>query len=215
MDEIEEEINVNCGFDRGVDYEEMMNNFKKRINKVYDKYMDKKADINIKRLVYLVVASIQLANGSRISEAVKAFILFLKYGIKSRVTVKVSKSGALKVMKNGEKKRTKVKGREMQWPPWVESNIYQLLKDHKEGLIKKIIDAGTLKKRTLDYLLINFNSNTHSLRYAFINHALYVWKRPINDVAKFVGHANTAQMVTYTQAKNANQLFDLVKNEKE
>ena len=95
----------------------------------------------------------------------------------------------------------------MMWPSWIPIRIYDMLIDNKD--VEELIKCGRLKKRVLDYLLINFSCNTHSLRYAFINYMIYVKKRPINDVAKFVGHANVSQMVTYTQTKNSNQMFDL------
>ena len=211
MEDIEEESKISHGFDRGVDYDVMKDKFINCINKLKEKIDKDNKPIDIKRLVYCTLASIQLANGSRISEAVRAFVIFLKRGIGKRVEVKISKSGAIKVMKDGNKKKTKVRYREMQWAPWITDDVYQIMKDNE--IVEAMIEAGTLKKRTLDFLLINFECNTHSLRYAFVNHALYVWKRPISDVAKFVGHANTAQMVTYTQLKNSNQMFDLVKDE--
>jgi len=207
MDNIEDEIKVATGFDRGVDYDTMKAKLIKCIDKLYEKYINEEKNITVKRLVYALIATIQLRNGSRVSEAVKAFILFMKYGIEKRVVVKISKSGAIKVMKDGKKKKTKVRTREMMWPQWLNDGVYDILHDHK--ITEELIESGRLKKRVLDFLLINYECNTHSLRYAFINYALYVLKRPINDVAKFVGHTNTAQMVTYTQTKNSNQIFDL------
>lgn len=201
------EENINRGFDRGIDYEDIKNKILKKMYDVYNKYTEKNTKIGIKRLIYCVIALIQLRNGSRISEAVKSFEIFINNGKEKRVVVKISKTGAIKIKKNGEKITTKVRTREMMWPTWVNNDIYNLLKNNI--LVKEIIKSGKLKKRVLDYMLINFKCNTHSLRYAFINYALYELKRPINDVAKFVGHANTAQMVTYTQLKNSNQIFDL------
>lgn len=206
-EDIELEIEISRGFDRGIDYETIKKKLIKCLDKLYAKYLEKPTNVGIKRLVYTIISMIQLRCGSRISEAVKAFILFMKNGIDKRVIVKVSKTGAIKVKKDGTKFRTKVKGREMKWPDWINKEIYEVVKNNKTT--KDIIKAGTLKKRVLDYLLINFECNTHSLRYAFINYAIYVLKRPINDVAKHIGQANVAQMVTYTQQKNADQIFDL------
>lgn len=208
MDDIENEIvEVPTGFDRNIDYSDMKDKLIKRIKELYERYDNCPKDIGMKRIIYAVIAAIQLKNGSRISEAVKAFILFVNKGINNRVIVKISKSGAMKTMRDGTKKKTKIRAREMMWPQWISRDVYKIIT--KSNVTEKIINAGTLKKRVLDYLLINFKCNTHSLRYAFINYALYVLKRPINDVAKFVGHANVAQMVTYTQVKNCNQIFEL------
>jgi len=207
-EEIKNEVNDVAGsFDRGVDYNDIKEKLINRLDELYKIHLDKPTDVCIKRIVYTVIAMIQLRCGSRISEAVKAFILFIKNGNDKRVSVKVSKTGAIKVKKDGTRFRTKVKAREMMWPTWINKKIYGIIK--KNDIVKKMIEAGTLKKRTLDYLLINFNCNTHSLRYAFINYMLYVEKRPMADIAKYIGHANVAQMVTYTQTKNSNQIFDL------
>ena len=73
----------------------------------------------------------------------------------------------------------------------------------------ELINNSLLKKSICKYMNRKFNCNTHSLRYAFINYFLYIEKRPIPDVAKFVGHANINQLVTYTQRKNCEQIFDL------
>lgn len=207
MENIEDDIKISHGFDRGIDYETIKKKLIKCSNKLYEEYEKKPTNICIKRIVFTTIAMIQLRNGSRISEAVKAFISFMKNGISNRVMVKVSKTGAIKIKKDGTKFKTKVRGREMMWPSWINTNIYDLLKNNE--IVEQQIKADTLKKRVLDYLLINFDCNTHSLRYAFINYALYVLKRPINDVAKHIGQANVAQMVTYTQQKNADQLFEL------
>lgn len=202
-----EEKVIGHGFDRGIDYQNIKKKLVKRAKYILACLQHKKKNIQIKRLIYLIVACIQLRNGSRISEAVKSFFLFMKNGIDKRVIVKISKTGAIKTNKKGEKIRTKERFREMTWPNWISNEIYEILANCK--LVNIFLSTGTLKKRVLDYLRINFNCNTHSLRYAFINYALYILKRPMNDVAKFVGHANTAQMVTYTQKKNSDQLFDI------
>jgi len=203
------EEKVPVGFDRGVDFEDIKNRLLEKLTKLHDKlFVDGETKIlTLRKITYIVIALLQLRNGSRISEAVKAFIKFINDGINRRVTVKISKTDAIKVTKNGEKKRSKARFREMMWPKWIPSEIFDLLSDNKE--VDKLIKSNRLKKRVLDYLLINFKCNTHSLRYAFINYMIYVKKRPINDVAKFVGHANVSQMVAYTQIKNSNQIFEL------
>ena len=71
---------VSGSFDRGLNYETIKKKLIKRMNKLYEKIQEKYTNIGMKRLVYSVIAIIQLRNGSRISEAVKAFILFIKNG---------------------------------------------------------------------------------------------------------------------------------------
>ena len=86
---------------------------------------------------------------------------------------------------------------------WIE--IY-LVKDLKYYFNK--IPFEKLMKRVLDFLLLNFNCNTHSLRYAFINHMIYDLGKDSNIIAKFVGHVNSNQITRYTQQKNVEKMFN-------
>lgn len=206
MDEIEEG-QINTGFDRGIDYENIKEKLITAMNKLCEIYKEEEKKLTISRLVYNTIALIQLKNGSRISEAVKAFMIFINKGIGDKIIVRISKTGALKVMKSGQKKRSKVRYRKMMWPKWISNDIYDLLKNNK--FIDDLIGVGTLKKRVLDYLARNFDCNTHSLRYACINFMINVKKIPINIVSKYVGHGNVQQMITYTQQKHVDEIFDL------
>jgi len=205
---MEEEGQINHGFDRGIDYESMKEKIINASNKYLKLYNEHQNKTDFGRLVFVVIAGIQLRNGSRISEAVKAFILFVNKGISNRVTVKISKSDGFRVMKDGTRKQKIIRFREMMWPAdWFDSSIYKLIKDNE--LTYEFIESGTLKKRVLDFLRRHMDSNTHSLRYAFINYMLYVVKRPPEDIAKFVGHIDTKMLTRYTQTKNCHQIFDL------
>jgi hypothetical protein len=196
------------GFDRDIDYIDIKKKLIKEVKCNYDNYISNPRNVALGRLIYGIIACIQLRNGSRISEAVKSFYLFNKRGIDSRVTVKISKSDAIKTKKDGTKKKLKPRFREIMFPDtWFDKHIFNVIADCEET--NKFLTNTRLKKRVLDYLLNNFNCNTHSLRYAFINYMLYDKKRPMNDVAKFVGHVNTNQLTTYTQLKNTNKIFDL------
>ncbi|HEX4044820.1 MAG TPA: hypothetical protein VHZ76_04060 [Gammaproteobacteria bacterium] len=204
----EEEPKVAVGFDRGVDYENMRGRLTKNIKELHKSYNEDPKKITLKRIIYSIIACIQLRNGARISEAVVAFCLFIKKGAKHRVTVKISKSDGIKVNPDGTRKQKKIRYRELMFPiSWIDYNLFELVK--KSKCARKLIETGRLKKRVLDYMLINFQCNTHSLRYAFINYMIYIENKPLNDVAKFVGHINTNQLTTYTQTKNTNKIFDL------
>jgi len=162
------------------------------------------------KLIYLLIAMIQLRAGSRIIEAVKAWRQFIKkpelIEQDKKVIVKIAKSESVKYKKDsGEEYTTQPRFRKIKFPKeWIKLEFATDLKFYSDG-----IDNIHMKKRVLDYLRSYFNCNTHSLRYAFINYMIYEQKRPINDVAKHVGHANIAQLVTYTQQKNSDQIFDL------
>lgn len=218
MDDKEEE-SVRKGFDRGIDYEPTKNLFIGEYNKYIDLVKNSKdSEVSkirnkvpryLNKLIYILISMIQLRNGSRISEAVLAFGKFMKntelIDDKYKVLVKISKSECTKYKKDGEAYVTDARYRKIKFPfLWIKLDIVSDIK----GQYLKIRERN-IRKRVLDYLLLTFGFNTHSLRYAFINYMLYVQKRPINDVAKHVGHTNVSQLVTYTQQKNSDQIFDM------
>ncbi len=208
----EEEVDqINHGYDRGVDYKEMKKKFIDEYNKleselpcleVSDRWFESKKKKIISKKIYLLVAMIQLSNGSRIIEACSAFRLFLKNGINDMAVVKIAKSKSTKV-KNGIKYKTPQRFRKIKFPKtWIEL-------DGVDELVEYSKDMLNLRHCVLNYLLRNFGCNTHSLRYAFINYMLYEKKQPMTVVAKFVGHSNVNQLVRYTQAKESDKLFDM------
>lgn len=205
------------GFDRGVNYEKMK---KKLINKYNDTWnfinnldpedrcFQSKKKINIGRLIYQLIAMIQLINGSRISEAVDSFYKFINNGdFEKHVTVKIAKSKSTKYKKySKEKYITKTRFRKMKFPnKWIEIKYLSKIKYYLEHYTTE----KKLKKRVLAYLLRNLDSNTHSLRYAYINFMLYTKKEEMGKIAKHIGHSNINQLIRYTQQLEADKLFDL------
>lgn len=209
------EPDIATGFDRGIDYEPMKNRLIQYLEQYYDDYVKIKDNNKCyasklknlsNKMVYNIIAMIQLRNGSRISEACNAFSVFTRKGINSLVTVKIAKSESIKY-RGGEKIITKPRYRKMLYPEeWISNN-----KKILPILIKamEIIPLNRLKKRVLDYLLIYHQCNTHSLRYACINYLIYEKARPLNDVAKFVGHIDLSMLTKYTQQKNCDKIFEL------
>lgn len=218
-DNAENEIpTIKKGFDRDIDYttikKKLLKELKKRINE-YKKICElpdflKKQPRIIHKIIYLLTCIIQLRNGSRISEAVDAlFIFFNKHNdnLKNKVIVKIAKSSSIKCKKGTQEKfKTKTRWREIIFPKWYKISDF-IIKHVKHHL--KSITKNRLKKNVLDFLLLNYECNTHSLRYAFINYMLYEKKIEMPIIAKFVGHVNTNQLVTYTQMKNCNKIFDM------
>lgn len=204
MSESEEEKMV-TGFDRGVDYVTMRDKLKDAYKKLHDDYNSGL----VRKVIYTLIAMIQLRNGSRISEAVEAFKGFMNNPdhLDTKVMVKIAKSKTRKIKKDtGEAFMTKTRYRKMAFPvEWVIIPIVGL-EEIKEFLNT---DKGNLKKRVLDHLLKNYNCNTHSLRYACINYLLYTQNKQTTVVAKFVGHSNVNQLVRYTQNQEADKLFDI------
>ncbi len=194
------------GFDRDLDFEDIKTKLLNTFDIIIHKRNPKHIDFN--QLVYITISLIQLRNGSRISEAINAFKLFMTDQSNDKVIVKIAKSESLKYNKTGEKIHTKPRFRKIMFPnKWITFDI--MLNFYKVDPNLLDIDNDVLRKRILKYLLDHFKCNTHSLRYAFINYMLYIEKRPMTDVAKFVGHVNVSQLVRYTQLKNSDQIFDL------
>jgi hypothetical protein len=202
---------VDHGFDRGIDYKEikqkLIDKYKEQLkaldNTTLSAY-DRKCLIN--KQLYCLVSIIQLSNGSRVLEACKALKIFFKKGdTTNKILVKIAKSECVKTNKEGEEYTTKARFRKMKFPNgWIDFTLTDELKRYLKKI--KIIN---LKQRVLDYLLKNFDCNTHSLRYAFINFMLYEKKVEMSLVAKFVGHSSAAQIVRYSQNKKADELFEI------
>ena len=194
---------VFTGFDRGVNYHEIKDKLVKEYKIVTDTVTNNRLEYLYKynKLVYLNVAMIQLKNGSRVSEAVGALKKFLSSDEK-KVTVKISKTQSIKTKKNGEKFETKARFRHMVYPDWVKLEEPKILLTHLEKMSNPL-------NNTLQYLDRYFDCNTHSLRYSFVNYAMTEKKIPIAIIAKFIGHANVNQIVTYSSRLESDKLFDL------
>jgi len=210
-------MNIDSGFDRGIDFKEM----KEKLIKVYGEalkelidlvegqrsYITKKKKFT-HRIIYILICMVQLFNGARISEACHALSQFFITGDPDlKIVTKIAKSESIKYKKTGEQYTTKARYRYLIFPKkWIDfpSN----LKDSIETYIAHI-NTNALKKRVLDYLLKYHKCNTHSLRYAYINYMLYTEKKEPSLVAKHVGHTSMAQLVRYTQKKESDKLFDI------
>jgi len=217
LDMIEvEEPKVAQGFDRGLDFEDIKTRLLDHYNKVFDEYnnldttekfFNRRRRMKAQKLMYLCVALIGLRNGSRNSESVEAFKLFInKKQLKEPVVVKIAKSQCKRFMRRiKEYKITSIRYRKIYFPnEWI--NIKSLLDLFYSQ--STIISNSNLQKRVLDYLLYHFQCNTHSLRYCFINHLLYKEKIPLELVSKIVGHKTQTQILTYVQNKNSNDVLE-------
>jgi integrase len=209
----EDEEYIHTGFDRNVDFKTIRRRLRRRMRRIYKQYQKPQTPYAktqlINTLCYLLIAMIQLKNGSRISEACEAFRKFVKTGdLTTKVTVKIAKSSGLKYNnKTKQKTSHKSRYRQMKFPPLFDGDIF--LEIYNSQPIIPLIKSDRLEKRVLDFLLRHFNCNTHSLRYACINYLLTEKEIPMPTVAKFVGHTNVSQLVTYTQNKQVEKLFDI------
>jgi len=207
------------GWDKGLDYKKIKRKFTNEIDRVYNNIrdlseenatiFDRKKRMLVKKLIYLTISVIQLVNGSRVTEAINAFKIFLKdKDFNEKVVVKIGKSDSLKTTRQGEQFRLKPRFRHMKFPiQYVNNKIIKLI-DGSDAL-EQVLECNCLKRCLCNYLTRHFNCNTHSLRYAFINYLLYDMKIEMPAVAKFVGHVDCSQMVRYSQRKQIDKIFNL------
>jgi integrase len=209
-----QEEEINQGFDRGVDFKSIKEKLINDLDRNYENLQteqdlyEKQCILN--KLIYIMISLVQLRNGSRISESCNAMLKFMNTeDLTQKVHVKIAKSEGMKYNnKTKKKKMSKARYRKMMFPlDWINKDLFDDIKKQKP--IALCVKDSLLRQRVRDYLLKNQNCNTHSLRYACINYLIYDEKRPLNDVAKFVGHSNINQLVTYTQNINTDKIFDL------
>lgn len=201
----DEEIIIPKGFDRGLNFEDIKGELIDHLNKHYKniqrKHTPREKQILVNKLCYCFIALLQLRNGSRISEACNGFIKYYNNDINKKIYVKIAKS-------RNKKKQTKTRYRKIVFPhDWVSLEIWEYIKGAEE--VDEIINNNRLCKRVLDYLLTYCSSNTHSLRYAYINHLLTDLKIEMNTVSKIVGHVNCNQLVTYTSNQKVEDALDM------
>ncbi|MCX8209355.1 MAG: hypothetical protein N3G79_06930 [Sulfolobales archaeon] len=160
-------------WDKGIDFETAAELLIKRMFKSKSRL----------RKCYYAVLLIQLANGSRISEAVKAYIEYLKTK-NSMVEVEVSK-------------KKKPETRKMKIPRVIMRDEFHCVEFLDE-------DFDKLVNRIKVFSLRRLKINTHSLRYAFIT---YLLKQNISPsiIAKITKHSKLDFIITYTQEKAAEE----------
>jgi integrase len=171
------------GWDRGLDYEEAYSRIlrvlskNKRHTKCYD-----------------AILLLQLRNGARISEALRAFLEYMrgsaKYHPRSKklvVSVQVSK-------KKRPEERLIV--------------IPEELSNFDLSVCRELLgeDPLRLKRRVEQYARDKYGFNTHSLRYAFITYLLMRGVSP-SIVAKITKHSRLDFILRYTEEKKAEEIL--------
>lgn len=190
---------LNYSFDKSLDYEVIKLEIENKINKLVLELHLERNEKKLQALSNLSIAMIQLVNGSRISEAIKATEYFVNNQNKKSMYVRIAK-------------RTDHENRVMKLPDEINvfildsiSNTFQIYDTSNSK------DLSSLSSKVRSYLYDNFGKiNTHSLRYALINYLAIKKKVPLNLVSKIVGHKNINQLVSYTQNKHADNILDLL-----
>jgi len=145
---------------------------------------------NIKRLqypsrCYLVIALIQLRNGSRISEAVRAFKRWLLTG-NQEIYVEVSK-------KKHPEARLMIIPRD-------------IMEYRNECLELSALEDKVLRERVRWALYYYLKLNTHSLRYSYIT---FLLKEGVNPalVSKLIRHSRIDTLLRYIQLKESDRVL--------
>ena len=128
---------------------------------------------------------VQLRNGSRVSEAVRAFISWVRNGKREQI-VRLSKR------KNAQ--------RLMIIPPELDERVRDTCVHLVDISEKKLI------QRVKTYAIRTHRFNTHSIRYAFIT---YLLAHGVESaiVSRLVGHTKLDTLLRYVQQKRAEDLL--------
>lgn len=175
-------------FDRGVKFIEI----KQSLIEYLDNYFNKDVDYiteNINNLIYVIISLISLRNGSRISESIKAFKLFIVDTDVAKVEVKISKR------KDG-------KNRFMFLPDNITKEMLIIVNILNPEIITK--DDENLSSCIRYFLNNRYKINTHTLRYAFINHLLDN-DTAAETVSRIVGHKSLNTLNNYIRDTRANK----------
>jgi len=162
-------------WDKGVDYEYMYKKILKHLS-------NEKRDIT---RCYLAIALIQLRNGLRASESIRAFKHYLKHK-QLEFEVLVSK-------KKKPETRFIVIPRELLNYELV---CYDLLES----------DDKVLTTRYKNWIRKYLKINSHSLRYSFITHAQKLGF-PVPIIAQMTKHSKLDFILSYTQEKEAREFL--------
>jgi integrase len=156
-------------WDKGLDYEATYT----RLLNALRRYEGRKLQC------YVLIALIELRNGSRISEAIRAFKEWVRTG-KTELYILVSK------------KRKPVE-RLMVIPPEIQEYRLKCV-----DLVD--VDDNVLSERVRVSLHDHFKINPHSLRYAYIT---YLLRQGVNPaiVSKLIKHSRLDTLLSYVQEK--------------
>jgi len=168
-------------WDRGLDYEE-----------AYSKILRTLSKNKRHTRCYDVILLLQLRNGARISEALRAFFEYMR--------------GSAKYHPHHRKLVVQVQVSKKKRPEERLIVIPEELKDMDLSDCRALLgeDPLRLKRRIEQYARDKYSFNTHSLRYAFITYLLMRGVSP-SIVAKITKHSKLDFILRYTQEKKAEE----------
>lgn len=199
-------------------------------------HLERKGKSVIKKIklhiAYDSILYIQLHNGSRISETIEGIIKFIDNGkpeqrVKTRKRIKKKKTDAEKALqlmesfesalgeelvdkikkvmrensKNDDKQKTTTQGK-------AADRLIIIKKDIKKEYFDIIRDRTPkqIQNGVCIFALNHHKINTHSLRYAFINHA-GKGKTPANIITSAIRHSSLETISNYTREQAGDDLI--------
>ncbi|MEM3377290.1 tyrosine-type recombinase/integrase [Metallosphaera sp.] len=170
-------------WDKGVNFEKM----RKTLERDYKQYGQDTETFD--KEIYVAILLTQLVNGTRISEAVRAFYQFVETGGKERNIV-------LKAEKGGNERQIII-------PKLIAyKKYYSIVLTKSERKMASVLKMFCRR---------HYGVNTHSFRYAFITKAIKDGL-PAEVVAKITGHRSLRHILTYVQTKEAEDYLTRVVN---
>jgi len=166
------------GWDRGISFDY-----------AYQKILSKLRSPGKSNSCYALIALIQLANGSRASEAVRAFQQYLKTR-ETRLSIRLSK-------KRAASERLIV----------IPESVQRA--DVSACVELADVDENHLVTRYKVWVKRNLGLNSHSLRYAFVTHLITAGLEP-TIVAKITGHSRLDFILHYTQRRKAEDILESI-----
>lgn len=134
--------------------------------------------------VYAAILLIQLTNGMRVKEAVRAFKVFVEGRGKDREFY-------IQAQKGGNQRYVV---------------IHDDIKFKPSYSFVLTVDDKRLEDRVRKFAAGKLGINTHSLRYAFITHLAKLGYSP-SIIAKITGHKRLDRIVQYTESKEAVEIL--------
>lgn len=164
-------LKVSNSWDYSVDFNEA----KKALTTLYKQLYDAN---KMPDELYVAILLVQLTNGMRVREAIRAFRLFMETQ-QREMTMQSQKRGGTRFV-----------------------IIPSLVKYKISYNYIYAVDEGKLRKRLHYFAKKWLGVNTHSLRYAFVSHLAKSGVDP-SVIAKITGHKQLSRIITYTQQKDA------------